>query len=165
MESGHLPAAALEVAPPLLERGALVETQRQMVRSLDESIEKTRDRNGVRPFHVSSHFTIPAAVILAVLLVAFGFLPTVRPDVLERNAMLRLFTTFFLHGLRVNGGPPKPLPMVSDMAKVVHAGLTEEIVNAFHLTLLMPGPPFYVSAYLGAKAWGVPGAIVEWPAF
>lgn len=137
-----------------------------MVRSLDESIEETRDRDGIRPFHVSPHFTVPAAAVLAVLLVACVSLQTARPDVLERNAMLRLFTAFFLHSLRVNGGPPELLPMAAETAQAAHAGLTEEIViNAFSLTLLLPGPPFNVSAYLGAKALGIPGAIVAWLAF
>lgn len=171
VEGGHPSAAALEMAPPpLLEQltscSSLVDTRRQMVRSLDSFIEETLDRHGVRPFHLSPRFTVPAAVVLGALLVACVSLQTAHPDVLERHAMLRLFTAFFLHWLRINGGPPELLPMAAETAKAAHAGLTEAtIIDAFDLTLLLPGPPFNVSAYLGAKALGLPGAIVAWLAF
>lgn len=56
--------------------------------------------------------------------------------------------------------------MMSEMAQAAHVGLTNStVMDAFSLTLLLPGPPFNVSAYLGGKALKLQGAIVAWLAF
>lgn len=107
MEGGAPPPPEM-APPPLLQQltscSSLVERQLGAVRALDDSIEETLVPAG--PFHLSPRFTVPAFLALAGLFIACTYLHAARPDLLERHAMLRLFTAFFLHGLRVNGGPP-----------------------------------------------------------
>jgi len=73
---------------------------------------------------------------------------------------LELFESFYRMGALIFGGGQVVLPMM--LTEVVDTGLVTEqqFLDGFALMLALPGPLFSFSAYLGAVAAGVPGALI-----
>ncbi|WP_226001546.1 chromate transporter [Paenibacillus sp. BJ-4] len=104
---------------------------------------------------ISRTFAVCSLIVFIAMLVA---LPLLRSS--EEVGWLTLFDSFFRSGSLVFGGGHVVLPLLE--REVVPSGWVsqEDFLAGYGATQAVPGPLFTFAGYLGAMAWGLPGAVV-----
>lgn len=104
---------------------------------------------------ISRTFAVCSLIVFVAMLVA---LPLLRSS--EEVGWLTLFDSFFRSGSLVFGGGHVVLPLLE--REVVPTGWVsrENFLAGYGATQAVPGPLFTFAGYLGAMAWGLPGAMI-----
>ncbi|KOS02556.1 chromate transporter [Paenibacillus polymyxa] len=104
---------------------------------------------------ISRTFAVCSLIVFVAILVA---LPLLRSS--EEVGWLTLFDSFFRSGSLVFGGGHVVLPLLE--REVVPTGWVsrENFLAGYGATQAVPGPLFTFAGYLGAMAWGLPGAMI-----
>ncbi|MEK5318548.1 chromate transporter [Paenibacillus sp. FSL L8-0644] len=104
---------------------------------------------------ISRTFAVCSLIVFVAMLVA---LPLLRSS--EEVGWLTLFDSFFRSGSLVFGGGHVVLPLLE--REVVPTGWVsrENFLAGYGATQAVPGPLFTFTGYLGAMAWGLPGAMI-----
>lgn len=104
---------------------------------------------------ISRTFAVCSLIVFVAMLVA---LPLLRSS--AEVGWLTLFDSFFRSGSLVFGGGHVVLPLLE--REVVPTGWVsrENFLAGYGATQAVPGPLFTFAGYLGAMAWGLPGAMI-----